>query len=86
MKELIEYLWGCGTLGIYDKVVESKITESENGFEHYIQSLKTVYGDFGIHDKIYVYDNTFLLDKLTKILTVSGEQRKKIEGNYHEGW
>jgi hypothetical protein len=65
------------TLGILDKVVEST---------HYIQSLRTVYGDFGIHDKIYVYDNTFLLDKTTKILTVNRGQRKEIEGNYHEGW
>lgn len=86
VKELIEYLWSCGTLGLYDKVVESKISNSENGFEYNIQSLRTVFGDFGLHDMIYVYDNIFHLDKSTRILTVSRKQIKEIEGNYHEGW
>lgn len=85
-KELIEYLWSCGTLGLYDKVVESRISDSTNGFEYNIQSLRTVYGDFGLHDMIYVYDNNFHLDKSTGILTVNREQIKEIEGNYHEGW
>ena len=86
VKELIEYLWSCGTLGLYDKVFESKISDSKNGFEYNIQSLETVYGDFGIHDTIYVYDNNFHLDKSTRILTSNREQIKKIEGNYHKGW
>ena len=86
IKELIEYLWSCGTLSIYDKVVESSITDKEDEFEHKIQSLKTVYGDFGLHDMIYVYDNEFKLDKTSRILTISRELKKEIEGNYHEGW
>ena len=85
-KELIEYLWSCGTLSIYDKVVESKTTDKGDNFEHYIQSLKIVYGDFGLHDMIYVYDNKFILDKASKILTIKRELIKEIEGNYHEGW
>jgi len=85
-KELIEYLWSCGTLSIYDKVVESAITDKGDIFEHYIQSLETVYGDFGIHDMIYVYDNNFKLDKTSKILTIKRELIKEIEGNYNERW
>ena len=85
-KELIEYLWSCGTLGLHDKVVESKITEKKNIFEYHVQSLRIVYGDFGLHDVIYVYDNYFHLDISTKILTVNREQIKEIEGNYNEGW
>lgn len=86
VKELIEYLWSCGTLSIYDKVVESTIADKENEFEHKIQSLKTVYGDFGLHDMIYVYDNEFKLDKITRTLTIKRKLIKEIEGNYHEGW
>ena len=85
IKELVEYLWSCGTLSIYDKVVESSITDKEDEFEHKIQSLKTVYGDFGLHD-IYVFDNEFKLDKASRILTINRELKKEIEGNYHEGW
>jgi len=80
VKELIEYLWDCETLGLYDKVVESKISESGNEFEHYIQSLYVVYGDFGIKDMIYVYDNYFQLNKSNRILTVNRELIKEIEG------
>ena len=86
VKELIEYLWSCGTLSIYDKVVESTIADKEDEFEHKIQSLKTVYGDFGLHDMIYVYENEFKLDKITRTLTIKRELIKEIEGNYHEGW
>lgn len=86
VKELIEYLWSCGTLSIYDKVVESTIADKEDEFEHKIQSLKTVYGDFGLHDMIYVYDNEFKLDKTSRTLTIKRELIKEIEGNYHEGW
>lgn len=85
VKELIEYLWSCGTLSIYDKVVESSIADKEDDFEHKIKSLKTVYGDFGLHDMIYVYDNEFKLDKTSRTLTIKRELIKEIEGNYHEG-
>ena len=86
VKELIEYLWSCGTLSIYDKVVESTIADKEDEFEYKIQSLKTIYGDYGLHDMIYVYDNEFKLDKITRTMTIKRELIKEIEGNYHEGW
>ena len=86
VKEFVEYLWDCGTLSIYDKVVESKVYEKGGKFEQYIQSLKIVYGDFGLYDMIYVYDNKFNLDKETRVLTLERELIKEIKGNYHEGW
>lgn len=84
VKELIEYLWSCGTLSIYDKVVESSIIDNESGFEHKIQSLRTVYGDWGLNDMIYVYANEFKLDKATKKLTIKRELIKEIEGDYND--
>lgn len=83
VKELIEYLWSCGTLSIYDKVVSSSITDKEEKFVQEIQSLNTVYGDFGIHDMIYVYDNEITLDKETRLLTIKRELITEIEGNYN---
>ena len=83
IKELIEYLWSCGTLSIYDKVVESATTDKGDLFEHYIQSIKIIHGDFGIHDMIYVFDNKFQLDKTSKILTIKRELIEKLEGNYN---
>ncbi|MBI9060612.1 MAG: hypothetical protein JEZ14_01400 [Marinilabiliaceae bacterium] len=86
VKQLIEYLWSCGTLGIYDKVVESSTINKGDKFEHYIQSLKITQGDFGIHDMIRIYDNKFHLDKINKILTIQRELVKEIQGNFNEGW
>jgi len=80
IKELIEYLWSCGTLSIYDKVVESEITDKGDTFQHTIQSLNTVYGDFGIRDMIYIYDNEFQFDKASRILTLKRKLIKEIEG------
>ena len=83
VKELIEYLW-CMTLFADNKVVVSTISEKDGKFEHYIQSLRMVGGDLGRNDVIFVYDNKFILDKETKILTFA--ERKKVEevrGNYH---
>lgn len=86
IKELIEYLWSCGTLGFTYKVVESRITDKDDSFEQYIQSLKIVYGDWGLNDWIYVYDNTFSFNKSTKLLTIKTELIKEIQGDYNEGW
>lgn len=85
VKECVEYLLDCGTLSIIDKVVESKISEKGNKYEHYIQTLRIVYGDWGLYDMIYIYDNTFEFDKETKILKLVEQKLvKEIKGNYNE--
>lgn len=76
VKELIEYLW-CMSLLRYGKVVESTISEKDREFEYSIQSLEMVGGDWGLCDVIYVYDNRFVFDKETKVLTFVN--RKKTE-------
>lgn len=70
IKELIEYLWDY-PVGLHygNKVIESVITEKEDRFEHNIQSLEMVFGDWGVRDHIRVYDNKFVFDKETRILT-----------------
>ncbi|MCL2139412.1 MAG: hypothetical protein FWH41_07770 [Treponema sp.] len=79
-KEFIEYLWVMSLL-MYGKVVESAITESGDKFEHYVQSLEMVGGDWGVNDIIYIFDNKFILDKETRFLTfVERTMVKKIVG------
>ena len=81
-KEFVEYLWSCGSLGIYNsKVIDSKTTEYSSYFQHYIKSFIVVYGDYGLKDSIFVYDNDFKLDKNSRILTFTSKQVDAFEGN-----
>jgi len=82
VKALVEYLWFNYSIGILDsKVIESKIIETNDGFEHYIQSINIVYGDFNIDDVIYIYDNNFRLDHSNRILIIERNEVKTIEVN-----
>lgn len=82
VKEFIEYIWSCGSLGLgHSKVIESYIKEDNSYFEIYIQSIKIVYGDWGISDYIYVYDNYFKINKNDRILTIDINEMKTIEGH-----
>jgi hypothetical protein len=81
VKDFIEYLWGCGSLGISNsKVIESQITEYNNYFGQYIKSIVIVYGDTGLTDSIYVNNNYFKLDKNNRILTLKSNQAEVIGG------
>jgi hypothetical protein len=81
-KEFVEYLWSCGSLGIYSfKVIESQINEYNDYFQQYIKSFKVVYGDIGLRDSIFVYDSYFKLDKSSRILTIASKQVDAFEGN-----
>ena len=80
-KDLIEYLWSCGTVNVnYTKVSEASIKESDDHFEYYIQSLLIIYGDFGIRDEIKVSDNFLTLNKSTRELIVKTKVGKTIQG------
>jgi len=82
VKEFVEYLWSCGSIGLaHSKVLESNITEYNDYYEQYIKSIKIVYGDFNIKDYIYVYDNYFKLNKLDRTLILKTNEIEKIEGN-----
>jgi len=89
VKELVEYVWSM----FYDylhsgkKVIVSEISENDAAFECYIQSLFMVGGDWGVHDMIYIIDNTFVLDKKTKVLTLAKMAgTNKITGKYNSYW
>ncbi len=81
VKELIEYLWDCGTMDVsFSKVLESDIKEHNEYFEYNIQSILIVYGDFGIHDEITVFDNIITLDKSSRELIIKSDKVKSIQG------
>lgn len=88
VKEFIEYLWDCYSLNILgEKVIVSKIYEQNDRFEHHIQSLRMVGGDWGLHDMIYVHNNIFSLDKKTNTLILADrKQIQEIQGKFHERW
>jgi hypothetical protein len=84
VKELVEYLWSCGSMGVsYSKVLESEIKEYNDHFEYYIQSIVIVYGDFGIHDEIIVNDNFVTMDKSNRELIIKTKKVKTIQGTEH---
>jgi hypothetical protein len=84
VKELVEYLWSCGTMAVsYSKVLESEIKELNDYFEYHIQSILIVYGDFGIRDEIIVYDNYVTLNKSNRELTIKTNKIKTIQGVQH---
>nr|WP_321452565.1 hypothetical protein [uncultured Carboxylicivirga sp.] len=83
VKELVEYLWDCKALGFSDKVIENQISENDKNFTYSIISLNIVFGDFGIYDMVYVYDNEFKLDKSTKVVKVKRQLIKEIQGKYN---
>jgi hypothetical protein len=81
VKELIEYLWDCGTLDVnFSKVLDSEINEYSEYFEYNIQSILIVYGDFGIRDEITVFDNLITLDKSSRELIIKTDKVKSIQG------
>ena len=81
VNELVEYLWSCGSIGLgHSKVIESQIMEYNDYYEQYIQSIKIVYGDWGIRDYIYVYDNYFKMNKTDRTLILETNEINTIEG------
>jgi len=81
VKELVEYLWSCGTMDVtYSKVITSEIHEFSDRFESDIQSILIVYGDFGLNDEIRVYDNRIILNKSDRELVVKTQKTKSITG------
>lgn len=81
IKDLVEYLWINNSTGVYyTKVLESKTTEFQNHFEHYIKSITFVGGDRGINDMIHVYDNFFTINKLDRKVKLISKETKLIQG------
>lgn len=81
-KELIEYLWDCGSFGLFhSKVLESKIQEYDSYYEHFIKSILIVHGDFNVNDLVHVYDNYLKLDKTNRILTLNSFEVDTIVGH-----
>jgi hypothetical protein len=81
IKELVEYLLSCGTLGVnYSKVLRAEIKEYNDYYEYYIQSIVIIHGDFGINDEIIVNDNFVTLKKTDRKLIVKTNEVKTIQG------
>lgn len=81
VKEFIEYLWGCGSLGLnHSKVIVSQIDKHPGYFEQYIQSIIIVYGDWGIKDYIYIFDNYLAINKTNRTIILKTNEIKTVQG------
>jgi len=78
-KQLIEYLWSSTTLG-ESKVIESDFQDTIDGTKHIIKSIVLIQGDFGIHDIVYLYENTFLTSSIDGIITMRKRLLEEIIG------
>lgn len=90
--ELIQYLWVNYNmnLGGYqiggNRVLETEGAEDETTYSYRIRLLSITYGDWGLHDVIYVNDHYFSLSKATGILRHDKTvEVAKIRGHYNEG-
>jgi len=80
-KELVEYLWSCGSTGHgHTKVIKSQTNEFVDYYKEYIQSIQIVYGDFGVKDVIHVFDNYFIMNKTDKKLILISTEVETIDG------
>lgn len=64
----------------YTKVIKSETREFSFRFETFVRSILIVYGDFNLNDKIRVYDNCIILDKISRELIVKTQKTKILTG------
>ncbi|WP_188746572.1 hypothetical protein [Parapedobacter defluvii] len=90
--ELIQYLWVNYNmnLGGYqiagNRVLETEGSVNDTTYTCRIRSLSITYGDWGLHDVIYVNDHYFSLSKATGILQYEKNvEIAEIRGNYNGG-
>jgi hypothetical protein len=82
-KQLIEYLWSVNAIRTDTKVIDSNAQDTINGIKHTIKSLVLVGGDFGINDMIRIYENIFLIDNTTGVVTMRRKLLDEIVGKHH---
>lgn len=81
VNEFIEYLWGCGSLGLnHSKVIVSYIAEHPDYIEQYIQSIAIIFGDRGIKDYIFVFDNYLTINKTNRSVILKTFEVKTVKG------
>lgn len=73
VREFIESLWYFETRQSYgDKVLSTDFKETSDSFVYTVTSVGVSYGDWGIHDEIYVFESVFELNKKTRELRSTG--------------
>lgn len=89
--ELIQYLWAnynmsMGGYQTGNRVLETEGAADDTAYTYRIRSLSISYGDWGLHDVIYVNDHYFSLSKQTGILRHEKNVNiAEIRGRYNKG-
>ena len=82
IKELIEYLIYIRNYNNNSyKVLKSYTADQQNRYVHYITDIIISYGDWGINDKISVWDREYFIDKQTGNITFKSKLIKTIQGH-----
>ncbi len=83
VKELIEFLW-YSAFGNYNKrgakVLGSFTEENTDSIKHIIFETRVGYGDWGIHDQIFLIKSIYTVDKNSGKIELTEENIKKLEG------
>jgi len=83
IKELIEYLWSSGAIGVYEKVERTELEEENNAYKYLISSISIIGGDWNLSDSINLYYNYFNINKMNGIITLKRQFKQGFYGKHH---
>ncbi len=83
-REFIESMWYFENLNSGGKVLSTDLTETPDSFVYTIVSTGLTIGDWGLHDKIRVFESTLAVDKTTREFRSTGcALLQTIQGKFH---
>jgi hypothetical protein len=83
IKELIEYLWSSGAIGVYEKVEKTDLEENSNAYTYLVSSISIIGGDWNLNDSINLYYNYFNINKMNGIITLNRQFKQGFYGKHH---
>jgi hypothetical protein len=83
IKELIEYLWSSGAVGVNEKVEKTVLEEGINTYTYLVSSISIIGGDWNENDSINLYYNYFNINKMDGIITLNRQFKQGFYGKHH---
>jgi hypothetical protein len=83
IKELIEYLWSSGAVGVNEKVEKTELEEAINTYTYLVSSISIIGGDWNVNDSINLYYNYFNINKMNGIITLTRQFKQGFYGKHH---
>jgi hypothetical protein len=83
IKELIEYLWSSGAVGVNEKVEKAELEETISSYTYLVSSISMIGGDWNLSDSINLYYNYFNINKMNGIITLNRQFKQGFYGKHH---